>query len=48
MEISPIDTSVEVVELKGKWHFPELALRGLYWNKEKSLLEIIYNSKITV
>ena len=27
IEASPIDTSVRVLELKSKWHFPGLALR---------------------
>ena len=27
IEASPIDTSVEVLELKSKWHFPGLALK---------------------
>ena len=40
-EASPIDTSVGVLELKSEWHFPGLAIRWLYWNQWKSLLEIL-------
>ena len=47
-EVSVIDTSVGVLKLKSKCYFPGLTLRGLHWNRQKCLLEINFNSKITV
>ena len=40
IEVLPIDISVGVLEFKSKWHFPGMALRWLYGNQWKSLLEM--------
>ena len=48
IETSPTDTSIGVVELKSKWNFPGLALRWLYVNQWKRLLEISSNSEVIV
>ena len=46
-ETSPIDTSVGVVVLRGKWFLPGLALRSLYSNQWKSLLAVICSFAMT-
>ena len=48
IETSPTDTSIRVVELKSKWNFPGLALRWLYVNQWKRLLEISSNAEVIV
>ena len=48
IEASPIDTSGWVLEIKNKWHFPRLALKRLYWNQCKKLLETDFSSEINV
>ena len=44
---SSIDTSLGVLELKIKWHFPGLVLR-LYWNQQNNFPEINFNLDIIV